>query len=113
MLHDVLDKLKAFLYKSPRIHLRACRISTLSDLLDLLDRFEYGPMKYPLEWDDFISWKHENRYIDGIRETLESNEALLVSKNPSDRQAFFEILRRERNKVAAVMGLPEKGVIAH
>jgi hypothetical protein len=39
-----------------------------------------GTLEYPLEWDDFISWRHENPNIEKIRDRIAANEPLFFSR---------------------------------
>ena len=52
--------LKRLLVQSSHIHLHQEVATTPGDLIDLMDRFIDGAMRYPLEWDDFISWEQTN-----------------------------------------------------
>ena len=100
-----LGQLRRLLRVSSRIHIREERVSSLEDLVDLIDRFIDGKMKYDLEWDDFISWNHNNNYIESVRVNLAMNEGILFSKNNSDREKYISILIVQRNSVAAIIGL--------
>jgi len=54
----------------------------MSELVEILDRFLNGSMRYPLEWDDFISWENSNPNIEAIRNRIAETEPLFFSKNP-------------------------------
>jgi hypothetical protein len=63
-------------------------------------------MKYPLEWDDFTSWKHSVPSIERFRERMAALEPLLFSKSTEDKRLFIGKLLTIRNEAAALVGLP-------
>jgi hypothetical protein len=65
-------------------------------------------MKYDLEWDDFISWKHTNPNIEAIRDRIGEFEPLLFSKSLADRMRYCEKVMAERDRAAALCGLPPR-----
>jgi hypothetical protein len=89
--------------KSPHVHLRIQGVETVRDLVDLIDRFIDNKLKYELEWDDFISWKHENPNIEAIRNRISETEALFFSQEKSERQRAVGLLIKERNRAAAII----------
>ncbi|HWA92941.1 MAG TPA: hypothetical protein VG889_23110 [Rhizomicrobium sp.] len=78
----------------------------MADLVDLIDRFIDGDLRYELEWDDFISWTHSNPNIEEFRDRIGAGEPLAFSKKPEDRARFLELLIAERDRAAALCGLP-------
>lgn len=97
-----------WLRMSERFHVRANELKTLGDVVDLIDRFLDDRVRYPLEWDDFVSWKQENANIERVRQVIEQHEALLFSKMSSDREKYVAILIEERNRVAKSIGIPAR-----
>jgi len=95
------------------MHLREHPANDLPKLVALLDRFIDGNLRYPLEWDDFISWNHDAPSIEAIRARIAEMEPLFFSRAPADRARAVELLIGERNRAAAVLGLPprEGGVV--
>jgi hypothetical protein len=89
---------------SPHVHLSQKRLETFEELVALLDRFLDGKLQYPLEWDDFISWKNSNPNIETIRERIAETEPLFFSKALSSRIGAAELLVKERNRIAALIG---------
>jgi len=67
-----------------------------------------GCTKYPLEWDDFISWEHENPGIEAIRDRIAALEPLFFSKDDGDKQRALSLFIDERNKLAALIGVPAR-----
>lgn len=104
----VWKKIRQWLHHSPHVHIRFEGICSLSDLVDLIDRFIDGQMKYDLEWDDFISWKHANPNIESIRQRIEATQPLLASGSKTDLAQFIDGLIEERNQVAALIGMPPR-----
>jgi hypothetical protein len=104
----VLKKIKSWLRRSEHIHIRQPEISTLSELIELLDRFLGNNARYPLEWDDFVSWTHEAPAIEVIRHRIAATEQLFFSQDPADRSKGADIVLAERNRAAALVGLPAR-----
>jgi hypothetical protein len=104
----VLKKLANWLKGSQHFHLRQGDVSTLSDLVGLLDRFLGNNSRYPLEWDDFVSWKNSAPAIESIRERIAATEPLFFSADPDDRVKGAEIILEERNRAAAMVGEPAR-----
>ncbi|GAA0554622.1 hypothetical protein GCM10008941_38320 [Rhizomicrobium palustre] len=73
--------------------------------MELLDRFLDDRLKYELEWDDFISWEHDNPNIEAIRLRIAETESLFFSSAISDRQCAVDLLVAERNRAAALVGV--------
>lgn len=101
-----LNRIRSWLRFSKHFHLRENPASDLRSLVDLIDRFLDGPMNYPLEWDDFISWQNENKNIETIRERISLLEPLFFSSNMAERRKAEALLVIERNQIAALIGLP-------
>lgn len=104
----VWNKIRDWLHRSPHVHIRVQGINSLRDVVDLIDRFIDGDMAYELEWDDFISWTHEYPSIETVRVRIGATEPLLFSKDPTDRVRAIEMLVEERNRIAALIGLPPR-----
>lgn len=105
MFKNLIHKLREKLNTSTLVHARKKNVGNLNDLVDLIDRFINGNVRYELEWDDFISWKHENAYVESVRSKFELNESLLFSKSSLDRKKYISILLEERNKLASVLAI--------
>lgn len=104
----VLKKLRELLRTSPHIHQRERPPEVLHDLVGLLDRFLDDKLKYELEWDDFISWRNPNPNIEAIRERIADMEGLFFSKDLTERKRAVEALLDERNRAAALAGIPPR-----
>ena len=105
LVNFLREKLGSWLRKSPHVHVRGRNVNNLAELVDLLDRFVDGDMEYDLEWDDFISWEQDNKYIESVREKIGGSEEFLFSKNIEDRKKYVLVIVSERNKVAALIGV--------
>jgi hypothetical protein len=109
----MFDFLRRWLPSSPHVHLRQRGPEAFSELVALFDRFLDGPMAYPLEWDDFISWKNQNPNIEAIRERLGQSEAMLFSRDPAQKARYGAAVIEERNKAAALCGLAARDQDTH
>ena len=105
----LVAELKRILRESPYVHFRSNPASDLRELVQLFDRFVDGPMRYPLEWDDFISWRNESPEIEQVRVRLAAFDALLSESRDARRKYIGHVLE-ERNKVAARLGLPAREI---
>src|SRR3954447_11465407 len=99
-------RMRSLLRRSGRVHLRQNPAESTHELVDLIDRFLDGPMRYDLEWDDFISWKNSNAHVEEIRDRIGQFERLLFSKKKSDRLLYGKKLIDERNRIARLLGMP-------
>jgi acyl-CoA hydrolase len=106
ILQALNGRLTSWLRRSERVHVRVRGVNDLSDLVGLIDRFLDDRVQYPLEWDDFVSWKHESVHIEKVRQLIEQHEPLLFSKTSSDREKYAAMLIEERNRVAKMIGSP-------
>ena len=72
----------SFLRQSSRVHVRIEPAQTSRELVELMGRFVFeNEMRYPLEWDDFISWKNTNSQAEEVRQRLAVHERLLFSRD--------------------------------
>ncbi len=62
-------------------------------------------MRYPLEWDDFVSWENSNSSLEAVRLRIGEAEALLFSGDAAKKRRYIEIIIAERNKLAGIVGL--------
>jgi len=108
MLAELRSRLSRIFRESPHIHIRERGVQDLAALVDLIDRFIDGDVRYGLEWDDFISWKQENPDVEAVRQRLGSCEQFLFSKNTKDRSVYISVLVAERNRAAARVGVPSR-----
>lgn len=104
----VLVRLRRWFQQSPRVHLREQPVHDLRSCLGLLDRFLDGATRYPLEWDDFISWESDSPGIESVRDRFASLEPLFMSKDSRDRERARSVFLEERNKLAALVGAPAR-----
>lgn len=105
LLRKCGEKMHELFVSSNRVHLRQEPAIDLKELVGLIDRFLDGPMRYEMEWDDFISWENDNPHIEEVRKRISQFEPLLFSTNAADREIYGEKLTEERNRVAALLGL--------
>lgn len=106
----MFDKIKNFLRNSSRVHLRQEEVSTLSEALAVIDRFIDGKPRFPLEWDDFISWENSNPGIEKLRERIADLEGEFFSDNTDVRWHAHVKLVGIRNETAALLGVTRREV---
>ncbi|MDE3010843.1 MAG: hypothetical protein KGI67_08150 [Pseudomonadota bacterium] len=105
-IESIFAAMRGWFRHSPRIHIRSKGVAGPTDLVRLIDRFVDGCVEYPLEWDDFISWRQSNAHVERAREQIGAAERLLFSKSASDRKKYVAVVLEERNKLAMLVGLP-------
>ena len=66
----MLKKLQHWLRHSAHVHVRSGNVANMHDLVVMIDAFLDDKLAYDLQWDDFISWKHENPNIEAIRKRI-------------------------------------------
>jgi hypothetical protein len=88
------------------VHLKQESVHDLRSCLGLLDRFLGDGLRYPLEWDDFVSWPHASPGIETVRENVAATEPSFFSSDPTERREGFERVLAERNRIAAIIGMP-------
>src|SRR5258708_1655543 len=104
----MLRVLREWLRTSSPVHIRKRAVSNLADLVKVIDRFVDGKLRYPLEWDDFISWKHANPTIELLRERITNLEPSLISRDPARHSEAIAALLSARNDAAAIAALPPR-----
>lgn len=100
----MFSKLKRWISRYSSIHVRKRSVHSIGDLLDLLDRFLDSKIEDGIEWDDFISWKHENDFIEQIRDRIAGLEPLFFSEQIADLDKAVMLVTEERNRLAAILG---------
>lgn len=105
---QILTFIRDYLKSSRRFHLRGTPVSALPELIGVIDRFLDGKLAYPLEWDDFVSWKSENPGIEDVRLRIADLERDFLSARPEDRASAVNRLTGIRNEAAAFVGLPPR-----
>jgi hypothetical protein len=108
LLNRLLAMVTRLFRQSGHVHIRTREIQTLRELIDLIDRFVDDEVAYPLEWDDFISWRNSNPNIEEIRNRIGAFEPLLFSGSKQDRVEYMLRIVEERNIAAALVGLPAR-----
>lgn len=110
MIGRLLKRIQGAFVQNRRVHLRQNPAETTRDLVDLIDRFLDGPMRYDLEWDDFISWENGNAHVEEVRNRIGQFERLLFSKDKLDRALYREKLIEERNQLARFLSIPVRDI---
>ena len=105
MINFFKNKVLNWFRTSKHFHIHQENINNINDLVDLIDRFLDGNIRYPLEWDDFISWNHRSIHIQNACNRIGMFEKLLFSKNMSDREEYVKRLIEERNLLAKQVGI--------
>lgn len=101
-------KIKQWLRNSERLHAREQPVGSLTELVGLIDRFLDGTLQYPLEWDDFVSWRCEDAGIEAFRDRIANLEPLFFSSVDDERRMGVAQLLEERNRAAAFVGRPHR-----
>ena len=96
----VREWLKQKLRMSARFHI-AESVTSLPQAIDLIDRFLDSQHRYPLEWDDFISWESPHPMVEKMRTEIGEFEPLLFGGKPSD---YAREVRAIRDRYAATIG---------
>lgn len=103
---SILRKIRSFFTQSTMAHVHQCPASSTVELVFLMDRFLDGDMRYPLEWDDFISWESDNPHVEQVRNRLGELEPLLFSKNKQQIEEYGRKVAQERDALASLIGIP-------
>jgi hypothetical protein len=98
-----------FLRRSKHVHLRRTQIDSPKEAIDLIDRFVDDKLAYPLEWDDFISWKNSNESVERLRDQLADLEAALMAVDRNQRDQGVAKMIQLRNHYAKLLGLTSRG----
>ena len=101
----MLARSRRWLRFSQHVHIHQHPLASLTDVIHLVDRFLDRKFRYPLEWDDFISWTHADQEIEDVRLRIAQTEPLFFSKKEGDRQQGLATLLEERNRLARLVGL--------
>ena len=112
-MNDLIKLFRNFLTSSSHFHIRKRPVSSIRELVDLTDRFLADEVAYPLEWDDFIAWKHANPTVEEFRRRVSDLEGMLCSANKADRQRYMIHVIEERNRIAAFLGIPERALASY
>ena len=110
---NILDKIREFFIRNNFIHQKGPPVSSLRELVDLIDRFIDNDMHYGLEWDDFISWKNESSLIEDFRQEIGNYEPLLFSKSRSKMLEYCNNLIEIRNSIADRIAHPIRQPLSH
>lgn len=90
---------------STYVHLHGGEVASTRELVELIDRFLDGAIRYDLEWDDFISWPSSNSHVEAVRSRLEEYEHCLFSPRREDRAKYIAKVIEERDQLAALLGM--------
>lgn len=105
---DFVQWLLGGFVRSSRFHLRQETATDTRELIALFDRFLDGKLQYPLEWDDFISWKATNPHVEAVRQRLGQLEDRLFSSDQNEKLAYCNAVIEERNQLAALVQFPQR-----
>jgi hypothetical protein len=108
VIDRILQNIRNFFLRSCKVHLRQNPAEDTRQLVELFDRFLDGPMRYDLEWDDFISWENSNPHVEEVRNRLGEYEEFLFSDDRSRRMTYLEKVVEERNRLARLLGMGER-----
>jgi hypothetical protein len=107
-VREFFSAVKNRLIGSTIVHLHQDLAADAHELIALIDRFLDKKPRYDLEWDDFISWKNDNPQVEQVRLKIGEFEPLLFSKRKEDKLRYRNIVIEERNRLAALLGVPTR-----
>ena len=87
---------------SARVHL-AESVASLPAAIDVIDRFIKGQHRYPLEWDDFISWDNGHPLVEQMRVEIGGFEPQLFA-GKDHRADYIREIEAIRDRYAAIIG---------
>jgi hypothetical protein len=90
---------------STRFHIHESGVTSRQALVELIDRFIDGKLRYELEWDDFVSWEHDQPTIETVRSKIADMEPLFFAEDPDARKRAVAHLVAERNRIAQMCGM--------
>lgn len=108
MVMGFMTKIRKFFTTSSRLHVRGASVASLSEAVNVIDKFLDGKLSFELEWDDFVSWENENPGIEKIRLRIADLERDFFSSQQDVRRSAVTRLVSIRNEVAAIAGLPAR-----
>jgi hypothetical protein len=98
--------------RSSVVHARGREITSVKEAIRLMDRFVDNDVEYPLQWDDFISWKNPNPSVEKVRDELADLEPYFFSRDRQvKRQGAIKVIDI-RNKYAMQLGVPLRDTLA-
>jgi hypothetical protein len=104
----MFERIRRWLLNSERVHIRENRVVELPHLVAILDRFLDDNQDYPLEWDDFISWKNSTPEVEVFRERIAGLEKAFLTGISQERDEAIREAVYIRNLVAAQCGIPAR-----
>jgi hypothetical protein len=96
---------RSFFRAQIRVHQRDREVANLVEAIQLVDRFVDAKLKYGLEWDDFISWKHADQKVEELRLKIADLEPQLFSADQSVRVQALESVIEIRDLHALLVGV--------
>jgi hypothetical protein len=104
--------IKSFLRNSSYIHVRQSYFSKPTEVIELIDRFIYSNVNYPLEWDDFISWENDNPSVEELRKEIGKFDHLLFQRlDDYSRLNYSNKVIEQRNILASKLNLPVRPLL--
>jgi hypothetical protein len=92
--------------KSSVVHIRGRKVTSVKEAIQLMDRFVDNNVEYPLQWDDFISWKNSNPFVEKVRDELADLESYFFSRDPQIKRQGANKIINVRNKYTMQLGVP-------
>jgi hypothetical protein len=93
---------------SDHFHIRQSGFATWEEAIGVVDRFLEGGTQYPLEWDDFISWKNGHSGIEKMRNEIGELEPDFFSRDPARIDEATDQVRAIRDRYAVEAGFPAR-----
>jgi hypothetical protein len=104
----LLSAFRSFFIHWNRIHLIGGGPENIREVVSVMDRFLDGPRRYDVEWWDFITWQTDHAAVEQVRKRIETFAHLLFSNEPRERDLFDVRVMGERNRLAALLGIPQR-----
>ena len=92
--------------RSSVVHIRGQKITSVKEAIQLMDRFVDNNVEYPLQWDDFVSWKNPNPSVEKVRDELADLEPYFFSRDRQMKSQGANKIINVRNKYAMQLGVP-------
>lgn len=96
--------LMSLLKTSHRVHLHRS-VTSVAEAIGVIDRFIDGNPKYPLEWDDFISWESSLAGVERMRNEIKTMEPMFLSQDRTVRLQAHRKLIEIRNYYSTFNGI--------
>ena len=85
-----------------KFHLRKNELSSVADVINLIERFVDDRTEGAFEWADFTEWENRNPEVESIRNEIELLTPILLSNRAGKMETYkgrlVEILQRLKSE---------------